>query len=114
MKQPSYVPDAGDIIWMTFDPQVGREQRGRRPSLVLTPRAYNARRGLAVVCPITSKIKGHSFEVLLPEDSDITGAVLFDHLRSVDWRERDVRFAQAAPATVVSEVRERLKPLLGV
>ena len=114
MRRTSYVPDAGDIIWVSFDPQRGHEQRGPRPSLVLSPRAYNARRSLALVCPVTSHVKGHSFEVPLPADSKIKGAVLCDHLRSIDWRVRRVRFAQAAPDEVLTEVRERIRPLLGL
>jgi mRNA interferase MazF len=114
VRRASYVPETGDIIWMSFEPQMGREQRGHRPVLVLSPRAYNDRRALALVCPITSKVKGHSFEIALPLDSEIAGAVLFDQLRSVDWRARHVKFASRAPADVLAEVRERLRPLLGL
>ena len=113
MRRASYVPERGDIIWMSFDPQPGREQRGHRPALVVSPRAYNDRRGLALVCPITSRVKGHTFEIALPADSDVVGAVLFDQIRSVDWRARRIRFAQAASPEVLLEVRERLRPLLG-
>lgn len=113
VKRAPYVPETGDIIWMSFDPQRGREQRGRRPALVMSPLRYNDRRGLALVCPITSKVKGHSFEVVLPSESEIVGAVIFDQLRSIDWRARRVKFAGQAAPDVVTEVRERLRPLLG-
>lgn len=109
-----YVPDAGDVVWLTFDPQAGHEQRGRRPALVVSPRTYNRWRRLALVCPITSQAKGHSFEVTLPPDSSLAGVVLADHLKSVDWRVRRAKFATSAPSAVLTEVREKLRPLLGL
>lgn len=109
----SYVPDAGDLVWMTFDPQAGREQRGRRPALVLSPRGYNDRASLAVFCPITSHVKGYPFEVRLDKGS-IVGVILCDHLKSLDWKERRVQFAAKADADTLDEVRERLRPLLGL
>lgn len=81
----SYVPDAGDFVWLTFDPQAGREQAGRRPALVLSPRAYNETAGLAVVCPITNQVKGYPFEVPVPSGQGPTGVILADHVKSVDW-----------------------------
>lgn len=109
-----YVPDAGDLVWLTFDPQSGVEQAGRRPALVLSPRAYNGLTGLAVMCPVTSKSKRYALEVALPEGDSVSGVVLSDHLKSLDWRARKVVFASAAPATVLAEVRARVKTLLGV
>ncbi len=109
-----YVPDAGDLIWLTFDPQAGREQRGRRPALVLSPRIYNERAQLAVACPITSKAKGYSFEVALPEGGPVTGVVLADHLKSLDWKERRAEFAGKLPPSALAGVRERIRPLLGL
>jgi mRNA interferase MazF len=109
----AYAPDAGDFVWLTFDPQAGHEQRGRRPALVLSPKAYNARAGLALACPITSQVKGYPFEVAIPAGLGIAGAVLCDQLKSVDWKERRAEFASKAPAGVVADVRERLRPLLG-
>lgn len=110
----AYVPDAGDLVWLTFDPQAGREQRGRRPALILSPATYNGRTGLALACPITSNVKGYPFEVTLPDKSLITGVVLADHLKSLDWHQRKVEFAQKAPPALVTDVRERIRPLLGL
>jgi mRNA interferase MazF len=110
----SYVPDAGDLVWITFDPQAGHEQRGRRPALILSPRAYNTRARLAVACPITSHTKGYPFEVALPADGKVTGVVLSDHVKSLDWSARRVEFAEAAPADVLADVREKLRALLGI
>jgi mRNA interferase MazF len=109
-----YVPDAGDVVWLTFDPQAGREQRGRRPALVLSPRAYNGRTQLAVACPITSQVKGYPFEVALPAGGPIAGVVLSDHLKSVDWKTRQAKFAGKLPPPALAEVRERIRPLLGL
>lgn len=114
MVKRAYVPDAGDLVWLTFDPQAGREERGRRPALILSPRSYNSRTDLVVACPITSQIKGYPFEVPLPRDAAITGVILADHLKSLDWRQRRAEFVQRAPAPVVTDVRERIRPLLGL
>lgn len=107
----AYVPDAGDLVWLTFDPQAGHEQRGRRPALILSPRLYNAKARLALACPITSQVKGYPFEVKLPAGT-ITGVVLADHVRNVDWTARHVVFQGKASGEVLTEVRERLRALL--
>ena len=86
------VPDRGHAIWLTFDPQAGHEQAGRRPAVVLSPAAYNRRIGLIVACPVTSQAKGYPFEVPLPPDSAVTGVILSDRLKSVDWRVRQAAF----------------------
>ena len=109
----SYIPDAGDLIWLTFDPQAGREQAGRRPALVLSPAAYNEKTSLALVCPISSRVKGYPFEVSLPQGLPISGVVLSDHLKSLDWTQRRAEFVARVPAEVISEVIARLAPLLG-
>lgn len=109
-----YVPDAGHLVWFSFSPQAGRERAGRRPALVLSPRSYNARAGLCVICPITSHVKEYPFEVPLPAGQPIAGVVLADHLRSADWRVRSAQYAGLAPADVVAEVRAKLRPLLGM
>ena len=109
-----YVPDAGDVVWLTFDPQAGHEQRGRRPALIVSPRAYNAKARLAIACPITSHAKGYPFEVPLPGDSKVTGVVLSDHVKNLDWNARRVEFAATAPDDVLTDVRERLRVLLGL
>ena len=109
-----YVPDAGDLVWLMFDPQAGHEQRGRRPALILSPRAYNAKARLAIACPITSHAKGYPFEVALPDDGKVTGVVLSDHIKSLDWNARRLEFAETAPVDVVTDVREKLRVLLGL
>jgi mRNA interferase MazF len=108
----SFVPDTADLVWLTFDPQAGREQAGRRPALVLSPMAYNRKAGLALVCPVTSQIKGYPFEVPVPGGHGVTGVVLADHIKSVDWRAR--RASKIGRATeLADEVLARLAPLLG-
>src|SRR5260370_6105735 len=87
MVAKAYVPDVGEFVWLNFMPQAGREQAGRRPALVLSPRTYNDKASLAVVCPITSRAQGYPFDVALPKGLMIAGVVLADHLKSVDWRE---------------------------
>ena len=114
MVAKSYVPDAGDLVWLTFDPQAGHEQRGRRPALVVSPRAYNAKARLAVACPVTSHVKAYPFEVALPAGGRITGVVLADHVKNLDWQARRVVFEAKAPDDVLLEVRERLRALLGL
>jgi mRNA interferase MazF len=109
-----YVPDAGDLVWLTFDPQAGHEQRGRRPALILSPRTYNAKARLAIACPITTDAKGYPFEVALPADGKVTGVVLSDHLKSLDWSARRVEFAETAPVDVVTDVREKLRAISGL
>jgi len=108
----AYVPDAGDLVWLTFDPQAGHEQRGRRPALILSPRVYNAKARLAIACPITSQVKGYPFEVEIPATGPISGVVLADHVKNLDWGARRVVFEAKAPAEVLTEVRERIRALL--
>ncbi len=107
-----YVPDRGDLIWLTFDPQAGHEQAGRRPALVLSPAAYNERSRLASVCPVTTRRKGYPFEVVLPGGLPIAGVILADQVRNLDWMARRARLAVRAPDTVVADVRAKLRPLL--
>jgi mRNA interferase MazF len=109
-----YIPDAGDLVWLTFDPQAGHEQRGRRPALILSPRAYNAKARLAIACPLTSHVKGYPFEVALPADGRVTGVVLADHVPNLDWGARRVEFAATVSEDVLTDVRERLRVLLGL
>jgi len=110
----AYVPDAGDLVWLTFDPQAGHEQRGRRPALILSPRVYNSKARLAIACPITTRVKGYPFEVPLPSGAAITGVVLADHVKNLDWQARRVVFESKAPPDVITDVRERLRALLGL
>ncbi len=109
-----YCPDAGDFVWLEFDPQAGHEQAGRRPALVLTPRQYNKLTGLCIVCPVTSRIKGFPFEVLIATDHHPSGAVLSDHLKSLDWAARKAQLISRAPPHVLGELRAKLKSLLAI
>lgn len=100
------------MVWLTFDPQAGHEQRGRRPALVLSPKAYNALVGLGLFCPVTSQMKNYPFEVPLPAKGKITGVVLADQIRSLDWRARMAVFAAKAPAEIVEDVLAKLRTLV--
>ena len=114
MVARAYVPDTGDLVWLTFDPQSGHEQRGRGPALILSPRSYNSRSQFALACPVTRQAKGYPFEVPLPAASPVAGVVLADHVKNLDWRSRRATFAAKAPVDVVTDVRERLRALLGL
>jgi mRNA interferase MazF len=105
-----YVPDAGDIVWLEFDPQAGHEQAGHRPALVLSPAAYNGRRGMMICCPMSSRIKGYPFEVTVPGTSP--GVVLADQVKSLDWVARRAAGNIHGPRAVLAEVRAKLKALL--
>jgi mRNA interferase MazF len=113
-RKGGYVPDRGDAVWITLDPQEGHEQAGRRPALVLSPAAYNGRVGLALLCPITNQAKGYPFEVALPKGLRISGVVLADQVKSLDWRARKATRIGAAPGDVVDQVMRRLKALLPI
>jgi len=108
----AYVPDRGDIVWLQFDPQTGHEQAGRRPAFVVSPRTYNRKVGLALFCPVTSKVKGYPFEVTLPEKGKVQGAILSDQLKSLDWRARKVTRLDHAPREVVLAVTARVLALV--
>ncbi|MES2164838.1 MAG: endoribonuclease MazF [Pseudomonadota bacterium] len=109
-----YIPDCGDVVWLDFTPQAGHEQAGRRPALVLSVASYNAASGLAICCPVTNQAKGYPFEVpaAVPSKFQLTGVVLADHVRSVDWRARNARkFAEVTPQCA-NDVSKRIKLLL--
>jgi len=108
----AYVPARGDAVWITLDPQAGHEQRGRRPALVLSPAAYNRRVGLALVCPITSQVKGYPFEVSLPDGLPVSGVVLADQVKSLDWVARQCACICVLPAHVAAQVLRSLNTLL--
>ena len=112
MVSSPYVPARGDIVWLNFSPQAGHEQAGRRPALVLSPRSYNDRTGLALLCPVTTAVKGYPFEVPLPQGGDITGVVLSDHIKSLDWRARQAGLATQTTPRVVEQVLEMIGTLL--
>ena len=108
----AYVPERGDAIWINFNPQVGHEQAGRRPAIVLSPQSYNGKVGLCLLCPITNQIKGYPFEVLIPAGLAVKGVVLSDQTKSLDWRVRNGEFIAELPGVVTNEVLKKLKSLL--
>ena len=108
----SYTPNRGDVVWLTFDPQAGHEQAGVRPAVVLSPRTYNERSSLMVVVPVTRQVKGYPFEVVLPSDLPVTGAVLSDQIKSVDWRARDARWICSLPEAILNSILQRAGALL--
>lgn len=112
MVTGDYVPDRGDVLWVSFDPRVGHEQSGYRPGLVLSPRRYNGMLGLALVCPITSQRKGFPFEVAIPEGKKVHGLVLADQVKSIDWRARETRYLDTLDAVLVATVARQLAKLL--
>ena len=109
----TFVPEAGDLVWLTFDPQAGRERAGRRPALVLSPRAYNVKSGLALVCPIINQAKAYPFEVAVNAGRGATGVILADHPKSVDWKARRAEKLGKCTSEVIEDVRAKLAPLLG-
>ena len=108
-----YVPKRGDLVWLTFDPQAGHEQAGRRPAFVLSPETYNRKTSLFLACPVTSRVKGYPFEVALPAGSPVSGVILADQIKSLDWRERKAQFAGRAASDVVEDVVALILPLIG-
>ena len=108
MVDRNYVPRRGDIVWLSFTPHAGREQAGHRPALVLSPRTYNGKTSLALMCPITSRVKGYPFEVTLPSASTVSGAVLADQIKSLDWRARSARYECRTTPQVMGEVLDKV------
>ena len=108
-----YVPDAGDVVWLEFDPQAGHEQAGRRPALVVSPALYNRKSGLMVCCPLSTKVKGYPFEVPTQVDGQ-EGVVLSDQVKSLDWKVRKAKKGGSVPESVLLQVRARIKALLGI
>lgn len=106
------VPDRGDLVWLDFSPHKGHEQAGRRPGIVLSPAAYNKRIGLALICPITSKVKGYPFEVAIPDGLNMRGVVLADQVRSLDFEGRNIEIVSRCPESLVEEVLAKLTTLL--
>ena len=103
----SYIPSRGDIVWVDFDPQRGHEQAGRRPALTVSPQTYNRKAGLALMCPITSKVKDYPFEVSVKQN-EIQGAVLADQIQSLDWSERNARFIEKIDTHLLESVQQKL------
>ncbi len=108
----AYAPKRGDAIWINFNPQAGHEQAGRRPALVLSPLAYNRKVGLAILCPITNQIKGYPFEVQIPKNLKVTGVVLADQVKNLDWQIRQAELICPLPSQIVAQVLGKLHTLL--
>ena len=109
---PAFVPHRGDVIWITLNPQAGHEQAGRRPAVVLSPGDYNSKVGLAILCPITSQVKGYPFEVRIPDGLPVRGVVLADQVKSLDWRARQAEWMCTLSPDVTAEVLAKLGVLL--
>ncbi|MFU1793957.1 endoribonuclease MazF [Paenibacillus azoreducens] len=112
MVSYSYVPDRGDLLWLQFNPQAGHEQAGKRPALVISPAAYNGKVGLSLLCPVTSKIKGYPFEVVIPQDVPIEGVILSDQVKSLDWQSRQATFICKVPDETLVEVVSKMELLI--
>ena len=112
MKGEPHTPSRGDVVWLRFTPQAGHEQSGRRPAVIISPREYNQRVGLCLCCPITSQAKGYPFEVELPGGLEITGAVLCDQVKSLDWKARHASLIGALPGRCVKEIQARILALV--
>ena len=108
----AYVPERGDVVWITLNPQAGHEQTGRRPAVVLSPATYNGKVGLAILCPITNQIKGYPFEVLIPAGLAVSGAILADQVKRLDWQARRAALICTLPVAAVAEVLQKLGTLL--
>jgi mRNA interferase MazF len=107
-----YIPQRGDIIWISLDPQAGHEQAGRRPAVVLSPASYNGKVGLAILCPITNRAKGYPFETTIPPGHEVTGVILSDQVKSLDWRVRNAEYLTTLPGDVTYDVLGKLATLL--
>ena len=112
VNQSGYVPRRGDLVWITLNPQAGHEQSGRRLAVVISAEAYNTRVRLALFCPVTSRVKGYPWEVTIPDGMPVSGVVLSDQVRSMDWRARQVEYAGTLPDSIVAEIRGKLAALL--
>ena len=110
----SYVPQRGDVVWITLNPQAGHEQEGRRPALVISPHAYNDKVGLAILCPIMSRVKGYPFEVEIPDVLPISGVILSDQVKIMDWRARNAEQICSLSPAVIVEVLGKLRTLLQI
>jgi mRNA interferase MazF len=107
-----YVPARGDVVWITLNPQAGHEQAGRRPAVVLSPRSYNGKVGLTILCPVTSQTKGYPFEVPIPSGLTVRGVILADQVKSLDWRAREAELMCELPGKTMGEVLQKIGVLL--
>lgn len=112
VKRKKYVPQRGDIVLITLNPQAGHEQAGRRPAVVLSPADYNAKVGLAIICPVTNQVKGYPFEILIPEGLTVSGAILADQVKSLDWQSRKAELICTLPTEIVNEIIQKVCVLL--
>lgn len=112
VKNNIYIPDRGDIVWLKFLPQSGHEQSGRRPALCVSPFSYNQKVGLGIFCPITSKIKNYPFEVKLPDGIEVSGVVLSDQIKNLDWKSREAKFICCLPVNSLNRVLGKIKSLI--
>jgi len=108
----SYCPKRGDVVWISFNPQAGHEQAGHRPALVLSPETYNRKVGLAILCPVTTQVKGYPFEVIIPDGLKASGAILSDQVKSLDWRKRKASRLCSLPETTMQQVLKKLGTLI--
>ena len=108
----SYCPHRGDIVWLTFNPQTGHEQAGHRPALVLSPEPYNQKTGLAIFCPISNQEKNYPFEVKIPKGLKVTGVILSDQVKNLDWKARGAKFCCKIPSSALTDVMSKLNTLL--
>ena len=112
MKASPYIPARGDVVWLQFTPQLGHEQSGRRPAVIVSPRTYNQKVGLCLCCPVTSQTKGYPFEVSLPNAAGVTGVVLCDQLKSLDWKARQVELIGTLSGREVKEIQGKILTLI--
>ncbi len=112
VKSKSYIPERGDIVWLSFNPQSGHEQSGRRPALVISPKTYNEKTNLAILCPVTSQVKGYPFEVNIPDNLEIRGVILSDQVKSLDWNTREAEFICKLPKFAITEALNKIRVLL--
>ncbi|MDP3245160.1 MAG: endoribonuclease MazF [bacterium] len=114
VKSKQYIPDCGDIVWLTFNPQSGHEQSGRRPALVISPLVYNGKTNLAIFCPITSQVKDYPFEVKIPDDLEISGVILSDQIKNLDWKAREAKYICKLPKSLLTETLNKINALLNI
>lgn len=108
----NYIPERGDIIWLDFSPQLGREQRGRRPAIVLSHKIYNEKTDLSIICPVTTKIKGYPFEIHLPQNSKTQGVIISDQIKSLDWKYRNAEFIEKLTPEIIEAVLAKIKLII--
>lgn len=107
----TYIPDKGGIVWINFNPTKGSEQKGKRPAIVVSPKSYNSASGLVLLCPITSQSKGYPFEVSI-DTKNISGVALTDQIRSIDWRERKVKYVGSVDLDTTLDIYEKINELI--